>query len=113
MDITQIYYYFAGAHILATWVLAAVVYLNNKGKVMTIQLDAIELELRENLGAHGTRLVRLETVQSNAPTHADIAQVYEKMALLAQSSSRMEGQLDTMDGTLRLILSRMTERSLS
>lgn len=45
-----------------------------------------------------------------APTHDDIAALYNKLNSTSQAVSRMEGELKGVNENLRLVLSRLTER---
>ena len=85
-------------------------HLTSKNKAITDRLDVMDTDLKHDLNDHAQRLVRLEAHYANSPTHNDIAKVYEKLNRVAESGSRMEGQLDNMDGTLRMILIQMTEK---
>lgn len=113
MDFTQITPYLVAANILMTWGLSFYVHLVSKNKAVTDRLDAMESTLVGDLNDHAQRLARLESNYANAPTHADLAKLYDKVNRVAESCSRMEGQIDGMDSTLRLMLSRIAEKGMS
>lgn len=55
---------------------------------------------------------RLRGLAERAPTHADLAQVYEKINQTAHSVATMAGEMRGMNDTLRLILSRVAQRGM-
>ena len=101
MNLTEITPYLVAANFCLTWGIGFYAHLIGKNKTLTERMDL-----------HTERLTKLEMSAANAPTHADLAKVYEKLNRVAESNSRMEGQLDGMDATLRLILNRMTEKGM-
>ena len=101
MDFAQLTPYLVAANFVLTWGIGFYAHLLSKNKTLT-----------ERMEAHADRLTRLESASVNAPTHADLAKVYEKLNRVAESSSRMEGQLDGIDATQRLILNRITEKGM-
>ncbi|MEO8120739.1 MAG: hypothetical protein ABI606_15645 [Rhodoferax sp.] len=113
MDFAQITPYLVAANIVLTWGLGFYVHLTSKNKAITDRLDVMDNDIKSDLGGHAERLARLESHHASAPTHADLAKVYDKLNRVAESCSRMEGQIDGMDSTLRLMLSRIAEKGLS
>lgn len=113
MDFAQITPYLVAANIVLTWGLGFYVHLTSKNKAITDRLDVMDNDIKNDLGGHAERLARLESHHASAPTHADLAKVYDKLNRVAESCSRMEGQIDGMDSTLRLMLSRIAEKGLS
>ena len=73
-------------------------------------LEARPVPTHQQLQEHAARLSALEARTS--PTHADIGDLHEKVNEIAVASGRMEGEMKGLSDTLRLILNRMTERSL-
>jgi hypothetical protein len=113
MDFAQITPYLVAANIVLTWALGFYVHLTSKNKAITDRLDVMDGDIKSDLSGHAERLARLESHHANAPTHADLAKVYDKLNRVAESCSRVEGQLGGMDATQRLILSRITEKGVS
>lgn len=113
MDITHITPYLIAANIVQTWALGFYVHLTSKNKAITDRLDVMEGAIQGDISGHAQRLARLESNYSNAPTHADLAKLYDKVNRVAESNSRMEGQLNGIDATQRLILNRITEKGTS
>lgn len=112
MDFAHITPYLVAANIVLTWALGFYVHLTSKNKAITDRLDAMEAETKSNISGHSERMARLESHYANAPTHADLGKVHDKLNRVAESSSRMEGQLGGMDATLRLILNRVADKGM-
>ncbi len=105
--------YLALAQFALTWGLGFYVHLSNKGKATNDRLDVMGVDIAGSLNSHAERLARLESHYANAPTHADLGKVHDKLNRVAEASSRMEGQLGGMDATLRLILNRIADKGMS
>ncbi len=112
-DYSAITPYLVAANIVLTWVLGIYVHLTSRSKAITARLDIMETEIAAARSMHAERLARLESNHAQAPTHADLGRLHDKVNRVAEISSRMEGQLDGMDATLRLILNRLTEKGSS
>lgn len=112
MDFAQITPYVAAANFVLTWVIGFYVHLVNKNKVTDDKIAELEAQIANDKRQHAERISRLEVIAEKAPTHADLATVYEKLNRVAESNSRMEGQLDGVADTLRLILNRIAERGM-
>lgn len=112
MDLAQITPYLIAANIVQTWALGFYVHLTSKNKAITDRLDVMDTAIQGDISGHAERLARLESHYANAPTHADLGKVHDKLNRVAESSSRMEGQLGGMDATLRLILNRVADKGL-
>lgn len=112
MDFSHITPYLVAANIVLTWALGFYVHLTSKNKAITDRLDAMDADLKGELSRHAERIARLESHHLNAPTHADLAKVYDKLNRVAESNSRMEGQLGGMSDSLRLILNRVAEKGM-
>lgn len=112
IDFAQITPYLVAANIVMTWALAFYVHLVSKNKATDDSVAELKTQIAADKQAHAERISRLEVVSEKAPTHADLATVYEKLNRVAESNSRMEGQLDGVADTLRLILNRIAERGM-
>lgn len=112
MDFSQITPYLVAANIVLTWALGFYVHLTSKNKAITDRLDDMEKDMKGNISGHSERMARLESHYANAPTHADLGKVHEKLNRVAESNSRMEGQLGGMADSLRLILNRVAEKGM-
>ena len=112
LDFSNITPYLIAANIIQTWALSFYVHLISKNKAITDRLDVMDVDIKSELSRHTERIARLESHHLNAPTHADLAKVYDKLNRVAESSSRMEGQLGGMSDSLRLILNRVAEKGM-
>lgn len=110
MDYADITPYLVAANIVLTWVLGIYVHLTSRSKALTERLDLMDADMAAARSLHADRLTRLESQHASAPTHADLMRLHDKVNRLGESSSRMEGRLDGMDATLRLILNRLTSQ---
>lgn len=111
IDFAQIMPYLVAANIVSTWGLGFYAHLIGKNTAITLRLDEMEETLSGEIKKHAERLARLESNHANAPTHADLSNVHDKMNRVTESCSRMEGQLLGIVDAQRLILNRITERS--
>lgn len=86
------------------------VYLTNKDKVTNDRITKLEDDIDEKIDLHGERLAKLETVAEKAPSHNDLAKMYEKINQVAGGISRLEGEFTGANRTLQLIHETMMER---
>jgi hypothetical protein len=75
-------------------------------------IDKLKGEVDARLDRHSTQLAHLEAQAEGAPTHADLSQLHEKVNAIATSQGRIEGTVAGISDTLRLILSRITEKGM-
>lgn len=73
-------------------------------------LEARPVPSHQQLQEHAARLSALEA--RTGPSHQDLGDLHEKVNEIAVSSGRMEGEIKVLSDTLRLILSRITERGM-
>lgn len=100
------------AHLVITAALGLYVWAVNRHRVTNQRITDLEKSVDDRLDDHAERLVGLEVQMRAAPTHKDLAQVHEKLNRVAESSSRMEGEIKHVNDTLRLILARITEKGM-
>ena len=112
MDLFGLLPYISVANFILTWGVGFYVHIVNKNKATNDRIATLETQMHADTQAHSIRLARLENTAQTAPTHSDLGKVYDQVNKLAQSSSRMEGQLDGMNDTLRLILHRVAEKGM-
>ncbi|EGK71992.1 hypothetical protein METUNv1_01770 [Methyloversatilis universalis FAM5] len=84
------------------------VWSSNRHRVTNERIGDLEKGIDVRLDAHDSRLATLEGQVKAAPTHADLAQIHEKINTVAQCSSRMEGEMKSQTDLLRLVLNKMT-----
>lgn len=115
---------------LLTWGVALYMYMANKNKAtnerinkleddMEVKLDDHSLaeeqkfgEISRDLRASSERIQHLETAADRAPSHADLAKVYESLNQLAGTVNQLVGENRGQSDTLRLILNRITEKGM-
>ena len=112
MDFAHITPYLVTANFILTWGIGFYVHLTSKNKAVTDRLDTLEADIKADISDHAERMARLESHYANAPTHADLSKLYDKLNRVAESNSRMEGQLGGMNDSLRLILNRVAEKGM-
>lgn len=112
IDFAQIMPYLVAANIVSTWGVGFYAHLVSKNKATDDRVAELEAQIAAGKQAHAERISRLEVICEKAPTHADLAAVYEKLNRVVESSSRMEGQLGGVADSLRLILNRIAERGM-
>lgn len=69
-------------------------------------------EVEGRLDDHASRLAGLESAVRRMPTHADLAALHEKVNSVAITSAAIAGEVRSISDTLRLIVSRITERGM-
>lgn len=74
--------------------------------------DAQSEDLGQRIGQISTRMAHVETAIEAAPTHADLGDIYAKVGEVDSKVSTQSGKLDAIDATVRMILSRITERGM-
>lgn len=74
--------------------------------------DAQGDELGAKIGLLSTRMAHVETAVEAAPTHNDLGDIYAKVSGVDAKVSTQGGKLDAIDATVRMILSRITEKGL-
>lgn len=112
IDFAQIMPYLMAANIVTNLGVGFYAHLVSKNKATDDRVADLEAQIAADKQAHAERISRLEVICEKAPTHADLAAVYEKLNRVVESSSRMEGQLGGVADTLRLILNRIAERGM-
>lgn len=66
----------------------------------------------EHVTALLSRVDKIESAMIAAPTHADLARLYESVNQLAGTVNQLVGENRGQTDTLRLILNRITEKGL-
>lgn len=113
MDIEVLKLGFQVLQFLVTGALAIYVYLSNKDKVTNDRIGKLEDDLDEKLDGHGERISKLETRAEGAPNHDHLGDLYEKVHAVDTKVSSQGGKLESIDATLRMILSRIAEKGMS
>lgn len=103
----------AVANFVLTWGVALYMYLANKNKATNQRIGELEEDLMEKYDDHGNRITHLETVIEMAPTHHDLAKVYEAQKRSDEKLNQLIGENRSQTDTLRLILNQITQKGMS
>lgn len=100
------------ANFILTWGVALYMYLANKNKATNERIGKLEEDIGDKLDGHIQRITKLETTASAAPSHADLAKVYDSLNTLAATVNQLVGENRGQSDTLRLILNQITEKGM-
>ncbi|WP_446807975.1 DUF2730 family protein [Methylomonas sp. 2BW1-5-20] len=75
-------------------------FLNNRQRVTTATITKLESNIDTRLDDHAERVTRLEQDLKNAPSHADLAEIYREMRKLNDSLSTMNAAISAQTATL-------------
>jgi hypothetical protein len=125
------------ANFALTWGVAIYVHLGNKDKATNQRIGTFEESVSETLTKHATqltaleaaagdcsqsrekcpvhaeRIAHLETGLKSAPSHADLARIYESVNDLARTVNQLVGVNQGQSDALRMILNKITEKGLA
>ena len=79
------------------------VYISNKNRVTNDRVTALQNDVDARLEGQSVRVAHLEEAMLHAPTHNDIAKLYEKINDVSTCMNRMEGEFKATNRTLHLI----------
>lgn len=115
---------------LLTWGVALYMYMANKNKATNERINKLEDDMEVKLDTHTTaeeakfdeisrdlrvsseRIQHLETAATAAPSHADLAKVYDSLNALAGTVNQLVGENRGQSDTLRLILNQITKKGM-
>lgn len=111
------------ANFVLTWGIALYMYLSNKNKATNARITSLEDDIAEKFEKQAAetgrtlvgliqRIAMLETSSERAPSHADLAKVYESINGLASTVNQLVGENRGQSDTLRLILNQITEKGM-
>ncbi len=103
----------SGANFLLTWGLGFYMHIVSKNKVTNDRITKLESDFDLRMDGQGERIAALEMQLKVAPTHEDLGKLHEKVNRVAESSSRIEGLLEGVAGSVRAIQGEITKRGLS
>lgn len=98
---------------ILTWGVALYMYLANKNKATNERIGKLEDDLSDKIDGHSGRITHLETVTEMAPTHHDLAQVYEGQKRSDEKLNQLIGESRGQSDTLRLILNQITQKGMA
>ncbi len=85
---------------------------NNRIDEIGTRVKELDGHIAEKLESQAGRISHLEAHAEDSPTHADLGELYGKLNSVDSKVSAQGGKLEGIDSTLRLILSRITERGM-
>ena len=100
------------ANFILTWGVALYMYLANKNKATNTRIGKLETDLGEKIEGHGDRIMHLETVAEMAPSHADLAQVYEGQKRSDEKLNQLIGETRGQSDMLRLMMAQITKKGM-
>jgi hypothetical protein len=74
------------------------------------RVEAIEEQIAADVRDHTVRIARLESIAATAPSHEDLSKMYQSIHQLGQTVHQLVGENRGQSDSLRLILSRLTEK---
>ena len=108
MDAETIKVWLQGINMVGTFALGVWLYLEKRSDKTNERV----VELSQRVEQIDRDLSSLQSTAQAAPTHADIARVYESLNTLAGTVNQLVGENRGQTDTLRLILNRITEKGL-
>lgn len=112
MDMEWMTFGFQVLQFITTGGIGVYVYLSNKDKVTNDRIGKLEDELDDKFNGQGERIAKLEAVSMAAPSHNDIAKVYESLNTLAATVNQLVGENRGQSDTLKLILNQITTKGM-
>lgn len=112
MDMQQMTMVIGFINFLLNWGLGFYIHITNKNKATNERIAKLEEDLASKFEGHVQRITKLETTASNAPSHADLAKMYESINNLAGTVNQLVGENRGQSDTLRLILNQITEKGM-
>lgn len=119
------------ANFALTWGVALYMYMANKNKATNERINALETDVESKLdkhtkgeekkfdgitgalGEYSQRIQHLETAIELAPTHHDLAQVYESQKKSDEKLNKLIGENEGQSAILRTILTQITQKGLA
>lgn len=86
-----------------TLALAFYVHLTNKDKATNTRIAKLEEDITDEVNGHSSRIARIEVHIEKVPTHADMANIHEKINQVSSCVKRLEGDFSGAKHTLDLI----------
>lgn len=121
----------AVANFALTWGVALYMYLANKNKATNERINALETDVDTKLANHtkaeekkfdgittalseySQRIQHLETAAELAPTHHDLAKVYESQKKSDEKLNKLIGENESQSAILRVIQAEIMKKGLS
>ena len=108
MDLETAKAWMQGVNMLGTFALGIWMYLERRSDKTNERVA----ELWQRLEQTDRAVSALKTTAQTAPTHGDIARVYDSLNTLAGTVNQLVGENRGQTDTLRLILNQITQKGL-
>lgn len=99
--------------------IGAWLYMDRKNDRTNVRIDeiggrvkALDSHIAEKLEAQSGRISHLEAHAEESPTHDDLGSLYDKVHSVDNKVSAQGGKIDSIESTVRMILSRITEKGM-
>ena len=109
MDVEALKLGFQVLQFLITGGIGIYVYMSNKNKVTNDRIGKLEDDIDSKIDGHSERIARIEARAEKAPTHDDLAKVYEKVNQVSDCVSRLEGEFSGVSRVVNLIHETLME----
>jgi len=109
MDVEALKLGFQVLQFLITGGIGFYVYMTNKNKVTNDRIGQLESEIDKKIDSHSERLARVEALTEKAPTHEDLAKVYDKVNQVSACVNRLEGEFAGVSRVVNLIHETLME----
>ena len=118
------------ANFALTWGVALYMYMANKNKATNERINALETDVETKLDSHtrgeekkfdgitvalteySQRIQHLETAIELAPTHHDLAQLYEGQKRSDEKLNQLIGETRGQSDMLRLMMAQITKKGM-
>lgn len=85
----------------------------DRNKEVDAKFSALRTDFDTRADTHDMRLASLEAHVRHMPTHDDLAKLYERVNVVAQTTAQMSGQLNAMNTNLHTLTAQLLERGLN
>lgn len=109
MDVEALKLGFQVLQFLITGGIGFYVYMTNKNKVTNDRISQMEGDIDRKIDSHSERIARIEALTEKAPTHDDLAKVYNKVNQVSDCVSRLEGEFAGVSRVVNLIHETLME----
>lgn len=109
MDVEALKLGFQVVQFIATGCVGFYVYMSNKDKVTNDRIGKLEADIDLKIDSHSERISKIEARAEQAPTHDDLAKVYNKVNQVSDCVSRLEGEFAGVSRVVNLIHETLME----
>lgn len=110
MDMEAFKFGFQVLQFLLTGGIGIYVYLSGKDTVTNSRITKLEDDIDSKINTQGERIAKIEARAEKAPTHDDLARLYDKINKQSECLKRLEGEFEGVKRTLQLIHETLMER---